>query len=64
METSSPLKMGSDEFTTIVLRKLTAAPQIPPAISKAPNKSFMNLHLQFFNNHEVVNLRVIKYHIF
>jgi hypothetical protein len=64
IETSNPLKMGSDEFTVILQRKLKAAPQRPPPISKAPNKSFMDSYLQFFNNHEVVNLGFIKYHIF
>ena len=41
IESSSPSKIASDEFATILLKKLTAIPQRPPMISTRLNRNFI-----------------------
>lgn len=61
-ERFNPLKIGSDEFTTISLRKLIIAPQRLPMIRIIANKNFIENHSQTSDTGGVIRFSVIKYH--
>jgi hypothetical protein len=41
VESSTPSIIASDEFTTILLKKLMAIPQMPPIVSKRLQRNFI-----------------------